>query len=622
MAGKMHVLIVEDNPADARLVRAYLESTSGLAEVMTAATLRAAAEMARERPPDAILLDMSLPDGEGIDAVARMHAAAPNVPIVILSALQDEAVASQALQLGAQDYLIKGRVEESDLRRALHYAIERQQLLQRLARSEARLQDENAILRHLAAAAGRLFATLDERSLVKLLAQEARQLFGARVDLYARGAGLPDTFLEDAFNARRPVISDDRSRLAVPIAGTSGRTAWLLDVWERNDPFTEGEVFALDLLRRYVTIAAQNLALFGELQEQRSSILQLNHLKDDLIAVLAHDFKGPLTTIMGFAELLELGELEGDEAESALRTIRQSATRLANLANDTLELSRIDQGELNLSTDPVDLGNLMREVLQSVDPSKRVRLDVAVDDPVVRGDPARLRQVFENIVGNAMKYSAHDAPVEVRIDESERDVRVLVTDCGIGIPPDEIRFMFDRFSRGSNAKKSKVKGTGLGLYLARVLVERHGGKIEIESEVGRGSTFTVCLPRVLDGVGGVLRVFILTGDHQLAPYITHELRDRGFATRRDRTLAGLLQRIDIEPPEIVIVDLDTVSEDVAPLIDRACAATPPIALIAIGSAAAAQSSGWKATLPKPFLTSDLEAALARAQRTLQPALRR
>jgi|GEM_PF-1469861 len=622
----MRVLIVEDTNADSTTVQRYLGRGSDAAEIHTAGRLSDALALAQTTPLDVMLLDMSLPDAQGVDAVRRMRSAVPHVPIVILSGVEDESIATEAVQAGAQDYLIKGHVDYVTVRRALRYAIERQQLLERIAQSEARLQEENAILRRLTDVAGRVFATLDVRAVVGLLAAESRRLWGGSVRLYAlRSSGdlvcaeaapnrrPPDRFVEDAFASRKPRLSEDRSRLAFAIPGTSGRNEWVLDINAAGRLFGENDVFALELLRQYIGIAIQNVALFGELQSQRASVIQLNQLKDDLIAVLAHDFKGPLTTIIGFTELLEQHALEGEGADGALRTIRQSAMRLADLANDTLALSRVEQGELNLATDPVNVADIVNEAVESLRPQRQIKCTVKAHDPVVRGDPARLRQVFENVIGNAIKYSPEGAPIEVRVGETDRTVRIAVHDRGIGVPADEMKFLFERFTRASNAKRSKIKGTGLGLYLAKTLVERHGGNIQVQSKLDEGSTFTIVLPRMRDGVGGVLRVVVVTADENLGPYVMHELRTHGHASRRDKTLTAALERLSVEDADVVIVDRDTVTADPSALFKRAKEARPNIGLIAIAGDGA-QKGEWNATLPNPFLGSDLQQAIAQADR--------
>lgn len=629
----MRVLVVEDNNTGSALVQRYLQRNSEAPQVHTAARLSDALAAAQREPLDVIVLDMTLPDAQGVDAVRRMRAAVPHVPIVVLSGTEDESLATEAVQAGAQDYLIKDQVDPASLRRALRYAIERQQLLDRIGQSEARLQEENVVLRRLTDAAGRVFATLDVRAVVGLLAAEARRLWGGVVTLYAFRAPAdlvniepsaerrkPDRFLLDAFESRKPVLSEDRSRLAFPIPGTSGRNEWILDIDAADRLFGENDVFALELLRQYIGIAIQNVALFGELQSQRASVIRLNQLKDDVIALLAHDFKGPLTSIIGFTELLEQHALEGEDADAALRTIRQSATRLADLANDTLALSRVEQGELNLAADPVNVCDIVQQAVESLSPQRAIDVNVKADDPVVRGDPARLRQVFENIVGNAVKYSPDGAPVEVRVTETDRTVRIAVQDCGIGIPSDEMKFLFERFKRASNAKRSKIKGTGVGLYLAKTLVERHGGNIHVQSTLDQGSTFTIVLPRMRDGLGGVLRIVVVTNDENLGPYVLHELRTHGYASRRDKTLTAALERLSVEEADVVIVDCDSVTIDPSGLFKRAKQAQPPIGLVAIASNGHSKSGAWDAVLPNPFLGSDLQHAIeiADSARLVQP----
>ncbi|MGZ3502971.1 MAG: ATP-binding protein [Vulcanimicrobiaceae bacterium] len=622
----MRVLLVEDNPADALLVEYYLRESKPPAEVVAVDRIQKAIDELRSGSFDAILLDMSLPDGDGLEAVERVRDAASGVPIVILSGQQDEELATDAVQSGAQDYLVKGHVDEIILPRALRYAVERQQLLDRLAASETRLQEENALLRRLADAAGRVFSTLDPRTIVGLLAAELRGLFGGSVALYAlqntelafvqgdAPASRIDAFLLTAFRGRSGIVDESRGRLGLPIAGTSGRNQWLLEMHlPAEKTFDESDVFALELLRYYIGIAIQNVALFDELQSQRASVLALNQLKDDLIAVLAHDFKGPLTTIIGFAELLEQHLLEDTDSDDALRTIRKSAMRLAALANDTLALSRVEQGELNFANDPVNVGEIMRDIARSMRAQREVAIDEVSSDPVVLGDPARLRQVFENIIGNAIKYSPEGQPVAVRITNDDDSILVAVSDRGIGVPGDEIKFLFERFTRASNAKRSTIKGTGLGLYLAKTLIERHGGSIEVCSALGEGSTFTVALPRVREGVPGILRVLLVTADENLGPFVLHELRANGYTVRRDQTLEAALERLDVETFHLVMIDRDTIADDLHLLHERAAAGNSPFTLVKIGGNPNGKST-WAATLSNPFLTADLHAILGRLQR--------
>ena len=475
----MRVLVVEDNPADAALVRVLLADAPGHYETTAVTLVRDAVALLAEATFDVALLDMSLPDAEGVEALARVRRAAPELPIVILSGQEDEALATAAVAAGAQDYLLKSNVGEVTLRRALGYAIERQQMLDRI---------------------------------------------NASVD---------------------------------------------------------------------------------ELEEQRASVIRLNQLKNDLITVLAHDFKGPLTTILGFAELIEEGALAGEDACDAAGTIRRNVFRLTTLANDTLALSRIEHGELEIAEGIVDLPDLVREIAERTDDPQRFTFVATASETEVPGDRERLRQVFENLLRNALKYSPDDALVSVAIRDGDADfVRVDVTDRGIGIPGEEIATLFRRFARASNARKARIPGTGLGLFVAKTLVEKHGGRLSVNSEVGRGSTFSVSLPR-RGAVARAPQIAVVVGDAALGPFIAYELRSNGFRVREYGSLDELRAGSAAEPSDAVIVDRDRIAPDAGATRAVLGGSTPR--LIGLG---ASGSDGWDATLPKTFLATDLLAALA------------
>ncbi|HEY8322814.1 MAG TPA: ATP-binding protein [Candidatus Baltobacteraceae bacterium] len=479
----MRVLVIEDNPADAALVRALLRDPPGAYETAFAQRVAEAEAHLRDRRFDVALLDMSLPDAEGVDALHRVRDASPTLPIVILSGQDDEALATKAVAAGAQDYLLKGHVTELTLRRALGYAIERQEMHERLT------------------------ASIDE------------------------------------------------------------------------------------------------------LEDQRAAVIRLNQLKNDLITVLAHDFKGPLTTILGFAELIEEGALVGDDARDAAGTIRRNVFRLTTLANDTLALSRIEHGELEIAEEPVDLVALLREIVERTDEPERFTITATADGTIVPGDRERLRQVFENLLRNALKYSPDETPVSVAVRDGEGGfVRVDITDRGIGIPPEEIPSLFRRFARASNAKKARIPGTGLGLFVVKTLVEKHGGKLALHSEVDRGSTFSVSLPRS-GAIERAPQVAVVVGGATLGPFIAYELRSNGYRVREYKDLAELHSRFAAEPSDAVIIDRDRHPGDAASVRGTLNGSTPR--LVAIGGAK--NAAGWDASLPKTFLAADLLAALTSAR---------
>jgi signal transduction histidine kinase len=342
-------------------------------------------------------------------------------------------------------------------------------------------------------------------------------------------------------------------------------------------------------------------AALDELEAQRAAVIQVSQLKHDLVATLAHDIKGPLTSIVGFAELLEEGFLDGDEATDAARTIRTNAQRLATLANDMLALSRVEYGELEIADDRVDVVDVLRSAIEALAAERAIETMIAPEHAYVRGDADRLRQVFDNLLRNAIKYSPGGEPVAVELREAGNGFTISVRDRGIGIPPEDLPKLFNRFARASNARKTKIAGTGVGLFIVKTIVERHGGTATVQSTLDGGSTFTVALPAIEhmhgDGPG---RVAIVTSDGRLSRFAAFELRARGFRVREVRAAADAAD--GARAGDVIVVDAQTADAQET----REAFGPLPIRVIGVG---ASTPDGWDATLPKPFLVNDLLTAI-------------
>jgi signal transduction histidine kinase len=348
-------------------------------------------------------------------------------------------------------------------------------------------------------------------------------------------------------------------------------------------------------------LRASLAASLDELESQRGAVLQISQLKHDLVATLAHDIKGPLTSIVGFAELLEEGFLEGDDATDAARTIRTNAQRLAALANDMLALSRVEYGELELADDRVDVVEVLRSAIEAVATEREIVATVELKSALVRGDAERLRQVFDNLLRNAIKYSPGGEPVRVSLKESGLNFTIAVEDRGIGIPPDEIPKLFNRFARASNARKAKIAGTGVGLFIVKTIVEHHGGTVDLQTTLGSGSTFSVALPAIERAQGdGPGRVAIVTKDGRLSRFTAFELRARGFRVREVNAIPDAAA--GARAGDVIVVD----AQMAGPEETREALGAIAARIIGVG---AATTSGWDATLPKPFLVSDLLSAV-------------
>ena len=217
------------------------------------------------------------------------------------------------------------------------------------------------------------------------------------------------------------------------------------------------------------------------------------------LAVISHEMRTPLTSIISFSELLR-GEACGLSPEGLrfLGIIERNADRLLRLIDDLLMLNRLEAGGVPLELTQVSLPDVAAEAVKNAAPMAAksgvtVHLD-AGEGPLVLGDPRRLAQVFDNLIGNAVKFSHVDGLVRVRLRYMRGTWRIHVSDTGIGIPANEAARLFGLFVRGSNAQTAGLPGTGLGLAIVKSLVEMHGGHVKVESVLDEGTTFSVFLP--------------------------------------------------------------------------------------------------------------------------------
>lgn len=249
-------------------------------------------------------------------------------------------------------------------------------------------------------------------------------------------------------------------------------------------------------------ITAQRL-----IEEERTRLLREAHeavrVRDDFLTIASHELKTPLTPLSLRLASLERKLERGEPVDpSALRHARQQLLRLTSLINDLLDASRIESGGLALHPQPIRLDALTEHVIHVTERLYNAEHRVHFhrpDQPLqVRGDPYRLEQVIANLLENALKYSPNGGPIHVSLEKRDSLALLSVSDPGIGIPADQQRHLFERYFRARNVSTQSYGGLGLGLYICRDIVERHGGRIWVESEVGRGSTFYVALPTLAE----------------------------------------------------------------------------------------------------------------------------
>jgi len=288
-----------------------------------------------------------------------------------------------------------------------------------------------------------------------------------------------------------------RSRVLVPLQLGARTIGVLALVREEPNAFTAEEIELGLLLGRVVATAVLNIRSYEAERKTVDELRRLSALRADFVSLVSHELRSPMAAVIGAARTLQgrWRELTADQRESFLALIADETGRLADLISDVLDTSRIEAGTFTFAFGDVDMGELVREVVGTAAVGQdevALRADVAGVLPRLRGDRKRLRQVLQNLVDNAVKYSSAGAEVRVSAQASNGVIRVDVTDDGPGVPYEDQRLIFEKFGRSSGV--STKPGTGLGLFIARSIVEAHGGTLEVESTPACGATFVIELP--------------------------------------------------------------------------------------------------------------------------------
>ncbi len=498
----MRVLVVEDSMTQAQLHRVNL-SRHGF-EVEWVTSLADVTKRLKQPGIDIVLLDLSLPDSDGIDTFFRVHAAAESIPIVVISAEDNENVAMQALKGGAQDYLIKGKAPGEAIVRCLYYAMERSQIEAELRHSEkmTRLMLENSY---------DAFFAVDQAGEIIGWNGQAENTFGySRAEVIGKTLGetivLPrflyahlrqmDKMLTTGeskiLNRRSEILMRRKDGTEVPIE----LVVFKVDLGDSSTYCS----FAHDISERH-QIQLRNRQLNEELErrveERTSELVRSNAELQQFAKIASHDLQEPLRTIEGYTNLLAKrykGKLDQD-ADDFIDYIQDGASRMLLLIQGVLTHSSIGSTDLK-PVEIVDVDDVIEIVTRNLSLAIH-ESDAKIeyhDLPTVVGNKSELVQLFQNLVGNAIKYRGTLSPViKISAEENVHEWVFSVEDNGIGIDPKYSEKIFDMFARLHG--KTEYSGTGIGLAICKKIVETHGGRIWVQSEPGRGSIFLFTLHR-------------------------------------------------------------------------------------------------------------------------------
>ncbi len=502
------------------------------------------------------------------------------VPVIVLTGQGSESVAVQAMKGGAQDYLLKGSISSQELRRAVQNAVEKVALRLEVEQRTAELAHANEALQTL----------YEEQE--ELVRQRTAELSRANEELKRE-------------IRVRQWAEEERAQL---------------------------------LVRE---------------QQARRQAEEANRIKDEFLATLSHELRTPLNAILGWAQVLRSGKVDVPTTARALEAIERNARAQAQLISDLLDVSRIITGKLRLELRPVELPRILDAALDAVRPAaaaKGIHLHVdpgEVSGPFV-GDPDRLQQVFWNLLSNAIKFTPQGGTVEARLRHTPEGnppmAELTVSDTGIGVRPDFLPYVFDRFRQAEGTTTRHHGGLGLGLSIVRHLVELHGGTVAVDSPgEGQGAAFTVSLPvrvgaesaqverraeepeveePVVQGrdLLADLHILVLDDEPDTRELLTTALEQHGARVTAAGSVPEALEALDRDRFQALVSDIGMPGEDGYSLIRKVRARgaerggnLPSVALTAYARTddrVRALSAGFQMHLSKPIDPAELVATIA------------
>jgi PAS domain S-box-containing protein len=440
-----------------------------------------------------------------------------------------------------------------------------------------------------------------------------------------------------------------RSYLAVPVKGVNGDViGGLFFGHSRIGVFTEQhERLALGVAA-WASVALENARLYDEAKVA-------NRMKDEFLAVLSHELRTPLNAILGYARLLRGNIITGDKAVRGLEILERNAASLTQIVEDVLDVSRIVSGKIRLDVQPVELPWIIDNAVATVEPAadaRSVRVQTVIDPRVgpVSGDPGRLQQVVWNLVSNAVKFTPKQGRVQVRLELVNSHVEIVVSDTGVGIRPDFLPYVFERFRQAEAGTTRKTGGLGLGLAIVRHIVEMHGGTVEASSAgEGKGATFRVRLPLMivhpqtvevrrehprservtpLASLGDLqgVRVVAVDDEEDALILLRAVLETAGGVVTTFSSPVQALARLADVRPQVLVIDLGMAEMDGFELIRRIRASEsgirdiPAAALTAFARSedrTKALRSGFEMHLAKPVDPAELVASVATLARRVR-----
>lgn len=297
---------------------------------------------------------------------------------------------------------------------------------------------------------------------------------------------------------------------------------------------------------------------------------EVDQMKSEFVSTVSHELRTPLASIYGYTELMLNRELKPKKQKKYLTTIYQETKRLTNLINDFLDVQRMESGRQTYEQKYIDLLDVIKDVVKTQKVATDIHefdLSVETQDTTVLGDKDKLKQIFTNLINNAIKYSPNGGNISIRLYREDDHMKTSVTDEGLGIPEDALDKLFSKFYRVDNSDRRSIGGTGLGLSIVKEIALAHNGDVQVVSEYGQGSSFTVTFPVVETLTNSeplspqtdsekAYNVYIIEDDKHLTGLLEQELRENNFYVQSFTKAANALEQIKNVVPHAIVLDLN------------------------------------------------------------------
>jgi hypothetical protein len=487
------ILLIEDNPGDIRLVKEMLnEITSFKYKLISTETLKDGCEQIMKNHFVLILLDLNLPDSTGKETFDTVKKFVEEIPVVLVSGLQDVELSLSLIKEGAQDYILKQDLNSNLLSKTIQYAVVRKKAEEELKSSKDFLD------KIINSVASPIFVKDDQHrfclvndALCSLLNLPSEKLIGTTGYEY-----FPEEQMREFLSKDDEVFKTGKENINEEELTDGKGNIQNIVTHKTLYTNTDGNKFLVGVINDITeNRRKENELIISEKRAQES-----DRLKSAFLANMSHEIRTPMNGILGFSALLKEPHLSGEDQQKYIQIIEKSGIRMLNIINDIVDIAKIESGLMEVNRTSTNINEQMEYVYTFFKPEtdkKNLQLvlkkSLSGAEAIITTDREKIFAILTNLVKNAIKYT-NEGIIEIGCDKKAGNLEFYVKDTGIGIPLNRQVAVFERFIQADIADIHAFQGAGLGLTIARAYSELLGGRIWLESEIGKGSTFFITIP--------------------------------------------------------------------------------------------------------------------------------